>query len=286
MKMNKTMKSLTIAAALAVMIPLSAYAAADSTTAGSGAASSAAATQKADANGPKMHKEGVRGGAIGQEVLDLLKLDAAAVKEKLAAGKTLAQIADEQGVSRDALKAAMTSAFDKRQAEQKQQFTDNLDKMVDGQTSLGQGRGKGMGGRGGMMGHGGFGIGFGKTDLTASAKLLGMSEEDLQTALKAGKSLADVAKEKGVDVQTLIDAQKQTIVDSLNTAVAAGKMTQEQADKAIANAAGIAEKIVNGKLPQAGQDGARLKHGAGKGGGTKSGAASGTTSDSSATTSA
>ncbi|QHW33128.1 hypothetical protein GZH47_21525 [Paenibacillus rhizovicinus] len=279
MKMNKTMKSLTIAAALAVMIPLSAYAATDTTTTtDSSASSSAAATQKDTTQAPKFKQGGFRGGAVSQEVLDLLKLDAKTLQEKLAAGKTLAQIADEQGVTRDALKAAMTTAFDKQQAEQKQKFTDNLDKTLDGQMKFDQG--KGMAGHKGFEGRGG-GIGFGKLDLTASAKLFGLSADELKKELAAGKSLADVAKEKGVDVQTLIDAQKQTIVDSLNAAVTAGKMTQEQADKAIANAAGIAEKIVNGTQPKAGErGGAKMKHRAAESDQT------GSTSDSSAAASA
>lgn len=42
--------------------------------------------------------------------------------------------------------------------------------------------------------------------LEAAAKALGISVEDLRTELKAGKSIADVAKEKDVDLQKVIDA--------------------------------------------------------------------------------
>jgi hypothetical protein len=46
-----------------------------------------------------------------------------------------------------------------------------------------------------------------RTDsLQAAAKALGMTPEELRTELKAGKSIADVAAEKKVDVQTVIDA--------------------------------------------------------------------------------
>ncbi|NBD24356.1 hypothetical protein [Paenibacillus glycinis] len=249
MKMNKTMKALTVAAALAVMIPLSAYAAANTTTPaatdGANASSGTVTIHKGKALAPKDGQAGFRGGIIGQEVLDLLKLDAKTLKGKLAAGKTLAQVAEEQGVSRDDLKKAMTAAFDKRQAEQKQQFADNLDKTLDGQLPLDRPKG--------MAGGKGFGVGIGKLDLTASAKLLGLSEADLKKELESGKSLADVAKEKGVDAQTLIDAQKKSIVDGLTAAVKAGKLTQEQADKAIANAGVIAEKFVNGTHPKDGR---------------------------------
>ncbi|MBM7565308.1 hypothetical protein [Paenibacillus sacheonensis] len=244
MNMSKTMKTLTIGAALAVMIPISAYAAASSTAAGE--KSSSVTTEKGTADAPKkIQREGMRGNPVSQEVLDLLKLDAAALKEKLAAGKTLAQIAEEQGVTRDALKAAMTDAFAKRQAEEKQAFADNLDKTVDGQMKFDQGPGKGKG----FEGKRGFFLSSGSLDLTATAKLLGLSADELRTQQAAGKSIADIAKEKGVDAQTIIDSVKQAIADSQAAAVKAGKLTQEQADKLTADASSIAEKLVNGKGP-------------------------------------
>ncbi|SFJ45689.1 hypothetical protein SAMN02799624_04630 [Paenibacillus sp. UNC496MF] len=248
MKLNKSMKALTLAGALAVMIPLSAYAAtysSSTTTAEHSAASGSTLTiHKGKALAPRDGSEGFRRGMVGQEVLDLLKLDAKTLKERLAAGKTLAQIAEEQGVSRDALKQAMTAAFEKRQAKEKQAFDENLDKTLDGQHPLG-----------GAGGKGGFKAGFGKLDLEASAKLLGVTTDALKQELADGKSLADVAKEKGVDVQKLIDAQKQAIVDGLNAAVKAGKLTQEQADKISAEVGSIAEKIVNGAMPQVKREG-------------------------------
>lgn len=42
--------------------------------------------------------------------------------------------------------------------------------------------------------------------LAAAAKALGMTQADLKTELAAGKSIADVAAERNVDVQTVIDA--------------------------------------------------------------------------------
>ena len=42
--------------------------------------------------------------------------------------------------------------------------------------------------------------------LAAAAKVLGMTPDALRTELRSGKSIADVAKEKNVDVQKVIDA--------------------------------------------------------------------------------
>jgi hypothetical protein len=59
-------------------------------------------------------------------------------------------------------------------------------------------------GRGPMGGgHGGRGFGGG---LDAAATALGVTTDALKTDLEAGKTIADVATEKGVDVQTVIDA--------------------------------------------------------------------------------
>ncbi|MFC5702525.1 hypothetical protein ACFPVX_14570 [Cohnella faecalis] len=223
--MKKHVRIMALTGALALMIPLSAYAATSGT---------AAKTEKANA---PIAQQGGRGGdhgreAVSQTVLDLLKLDAAAFKAKAEEGKTLAQIAEEQGVSRDSLKQALTDDFTKKQAEEKTRFANNLDNQLDGKLNAGKG--------------GAFGL---KNTVTSAeaATILGLTEAQLKTELSAGKSLADIAKEKGVDSQKLIDVQKAAIVKSINEALAAGKLTQEQADKRLAEAAADAENIVNGK---------------------------------------
>jgi hypothetical protein len=71
--------------------------------------------------------------------------------------------------------------------------------------------------------------------LDAAAKALGMSTSDLTTALRGGKTLLDLAREKNVDVTklrtTIADAEKAT----LDQAVKDGKLTQAQADALKAN---------------------------------------------------
>ena len=82
--------------------------------------------------------------------------------------------------------------------------------MGGGQTGPGHGRhgqgGMGPGGIGpGGMGHGpGFG-GRGQL-LDAAATALGVTADELMTQLQAGKTIADVATDKGIAVQTVIDA--------------------------------------------------------------------------------
>ena len=58
-----------------------------------------------------------------------------------------------------------------------------------------------------------------------------MTETELQTQLKAGKSLAAIAKAKGVPLQTVIDAIVAQEKTELAAAVKAGRLTQAQADQ-------------------------------------------------------
>ena len=67
--------------------------------------------------------------------------------------------------------------------------------------------------------------------LGAAAKALGMSESDLLTQLRSGKSLAAVAKDKGVAVQKVVDALVAEAKQRLADAVKNGRLTPAQADQ-------------------------------------------------------
>jgi len=68
----------------------------------------------------------------------------------------------------------------------------------------------------------------------AIAEALGLTQEELQAELEAGKTLAEVAEEQGVELQDLRDAaeadREQARRDAIAQAVKDGDMTQEQAD--------------------------------------------------------
>jgi len=87
------------------------------------------------------------------------------------------------------------------------------------------GKGFGMPGRGmGYMG------GRGNNLVSVAADELGMRVTDLLTELQNGKSIAEVAKEKGVDTQVIVDAYVAQVKENLDKAVADGNITQKQAD--------------------------------------------------------
>jgi len=85
----------------------------------------------------------------------------------------------------------------------------------------------GMGGPGGMGGH--FGMGMAQTH-EAAAKALGMTSAQLTTALQSGKSLAAIAKDQKVSVDSLVKAMVAAAQSQLATSVKDGKITQAQAD--------------------------------------------------------
>jgi hypothetical protein len=75
---------------------------------------------------------------------------------------------------------------------------------------------------------------LGTAELDAAAKALGMTSADLSTALQSGKTLSDLATEKGVSLQSVQDAiaaaHKAEMTAQINQAVTDGKMTQDKAN--------------------------------------------------------
>ena len=63
------------------------------------------------------------------------------------------------------------------------------------------------------------------------AKLLGMTFDQIWAERVQGKTLADLAKEKGVDTQELVDALVASQKTMLDQAVTDSRLTQAQADK-------------------------------------------------------
>jgi hypothetical protein len=88
----------------------------------------------------------------------------------------------------------------------------------------------------GFRGHGGFGPGGHDFELhhgppaffDAAATYLGMTTDELFTALGDGTSLADLAKEKGKSVDGLEQAIVAAVEKQLDVAVGKGRLTEEQ----------------------------------------------------------
>jgi uncharacterized protein YidB (DUF937 family) len=164
------------------------------------------------------------GGGIDLEVAaETLGLSTDELHTQLEAGKSLADIAEAQGVDKQKLIDALVAAGQKRLDEAKAELPDRVAEAVDATHIPGEGwgRGRGPGGRG--------------PGLDVAAKALGVSESDLRSALRDGKTIADVAKDKGVDVQKVIDALVAEAKTKTAEAVKEGKITQAEADKRLEN---------------------------------------------------
>ena len=86
-------------------------------------------------------------------------------------------------------------------------------------------------------------------EFDAAADYLGLTEAQLRSDLEGGKTLAQIAQERGKSVDGLIDAMTAEAKNHLDDAVAAGRITQAQADSILADLKQRITDRVTGKLP-------------------------------------
>jgi hypothetical protein len=106
--------------------------------------------------------------------------------------------------------------------------------------------GRGPGGPGGPGGHH-RGAGF---DGEVLADLLGIDVDALRADLRQGTTVAEIAAEQGVDVQTVIDSLVAEAESHLDVSVENGRLTQEEADTKLADVTERITDFVNNGLPQ------------------------------------
>lgn len=86
--------------------------------------------------------------------------------------------------------------------------------------------------------NGGPGGGRGGPDnslMTVAAQTLGMTQVDLVAKLNGGQTLADVAEAKGSSLEAIAEAYIAERAEALKASVAAGTLSQAQADLMLAN---------------------------------------------------
>lgn len=100
---------------------------------------------------------------------------------------------------------------------------------------------------GGVMGQYGVGGPAWGQDATLGAVtgLIGLTEDEIIAERQAGKSLADIAGDKGVTEEQLVNAILDSKGDVLAERVAAGTLTQAQADAMLANMTAMVTANVN-----------------------------------------
>jgi len=123
------------------------------------------------------------------------------------------------------------------------------ERWADGQGMMGFGMpgGRGHGGSGGPDWE--MGMRGGVSIMSVAAEKLGMTVEELVKAMGTDKSIADVAKEKGVDVAVIVDAAVAQRTEELKSLVAAGRITQAKADTMLASLKEQVQKQLESKIP-------------------------------------
>ena len=167
--------------------------------------------------------------------------------------------AKELGVEPSELSAALKSALKKRvdaavaNGELTKAEADRIKARIDaGDAPLFLGPRFGHEGR---FGHGGrFGPGPGRhhgpgEKLGAAASYLGMSETALREALAGGKTLAQIAEDRGKSVDGLVQAMVAAKTKVLNEAVEAGRLTDAERDEIVAGLKARVTDVVNGRFP-------------------------------------
>jgi hypothetical protein len=102
---------------------------------------------------------------------------------------------------------------------------------------------RGFGGPRGLIGQG----------LDVVATTLGITNDEVLTALKDGQTLAELAVSKGKTAQDVIDAIVAEATTRINTAVTDGKITQAQADERLADVTTFTTDFVNNGGPAFGR---------------------------------
>jgi len=210
-------------------------------------ASTSATSNSTPSAGDHDHFRGGPGFGAGKDVMDAaakaLGLSTADLFKKLSDGKTtIADVATAQKVDVQKVIDAMEAVANS-----------HIQDIVNKPFPVPQFPGNGDHGKGPMMGGGpGFGFGFGFGDLRGSidslSKQLGISSSDLLKDLGNGQSIADIAKAKGVDINTIINSLVTDATAKINAAEKDGHLSSDMASKIESNLKDMITKAVNGSF--------------------------------------
>jgi len=208
------------------------------------------------------------------EAAKALGMTEAELKTELEAGKSIADIAKAKNINLDEVIASITAGFkahlDEEVASGKHTqaeadtklaaFKNRITEMVN-MAGLPPRAGKGGHGPGGHGGKGGHGP---QKFVTATlATTLKLTEAELQTQLKSGKTLKQIADAQNVDIVDVKEILASDFKAHLDEEVASGEYTQAEAEAKLAKFTARLDDMVNGVRPVGGKGG----HGPGGKGG-------------------
>jgi len=198
---------------------------------------------------------GKKGGMRGfhgdnKALLEFLKVDAQTFGAKLKEGKTLVAIAQEQGISEQALKDFMVAQMSKRMEARAKDGKDTDNKVAPTKADIEKRVTDMINGKGPMQGHGPRG--HAPFDNTKLLGLLKLDEQSFRAQMKEGKSLAAIAKQQGVSEKKLKDFMVQEMSQRIDEGVKAGRIQQDKATQMKANMEKRVSDMINGKGPMQG----------------------------------
>jgi DNA-binding CsgD family transcriptional regulator len=197
------------------------------------------------------------------EAATALGMTEAELKTELQAGKSIADVAKAKNIDLDTVIAKLTAAFkahlDEEVASGKHtqaeadaklaEFSTRVTTMVNA-PGLPMHGGKGGHGPGGKGGHGPQK--FATAQLATTLKL---TEAELQTQLKSGKTMKQIADAQNVDIADVKTTLTSDFKAHLDEEVASGEHTQAEADAKLAEFKTRLDDMVNGVRPVGGKGG-------------------------------
>ena len=263
-----------------------------------------------DSDGGHMGRGHHGSGTHTDELASVLGLTSDELWTQLGSGKSLGEIADAQGVSRDTVIDTLTNDLadhladavadgritqaeaDTKLAEAKDGLREMIDKgWDDWADGWGGGRDHGWGGWGhgwddddgnddddsattpGAGSHRGWGWGDHGDELQATADSLGIDLDQLWTDVWGGKTIAEAAQAQGVGADKLTEALEAKAIEHIDEDLAAGRITQARADELKADLDTRIADLINGQVGGGWGDhwGDRGHHGTDGGGSDNSG---------------
>lgn len=200
------------------------------------AQSSSSTSTTADSAGAAAHGDGFgrherRGEGLAAAAA-ALGMTEAELKTGLAGGKSIADVATEQGVDVQTVIDALVAHATARLVEIEAALPDRMTELVN-RTGWGDHRPRHVV----------------KEGLEKAAAVIGITTRELLTELEAGKTIADVAGAHDVDVQDVIDALVADATARIDQAVAHGKIDSARGDELKANLVERVTAMVNGEGP-------------------------------------
>jgi lipoate-protein ligase A len=185
---------------------------------------------------------------------------------ELQANKSIKQVADAKNVDiatvTDAMVSAMKAHLDEEVASGEHTQAEADAKLTEFKTRLTE-----MVNKTGLphKGKGGHGMGRAPFATANLAKVLNLSETELQTELQSGKTIKQIADEKNVDIADVKAVLTADFKAHLDEEVASGEHTQAEADAKLTEFTARLDDMVNGVRPVGGKGGHGGRHGHGRG---------------------